>query len=78
MKVIWTERVCSFEKRVNVKSFLDTSYEPFERLTTFDGPSYYSRLVTVKPTKISKQIRDNLGMLVKHISAVRSKKMIIK
>lgn len=61
MKVIWTERICSFQRRVNVKTFLDTNYESFERMTTFDGPSYYSKLVTVKPTKISKQIRDTLG-----------------
>jgi hypothetical protein len=28
----------------------DANYESFERMTTFDGPSYYSKMVTVKPT----------------------------
>lgn len=78
IKATWSERVTTFEKRVNIRNFLDQSFQSYERLLTFEGPSFYSRMVSVKSTQVIDSIRDNLTLIVRHINALRNNKILVK
>ena len=48
IQAVWSPNLCIFSKRMNYRNLYDTGYDPYERLTTFDGAEVYSRTVPLR------------------------------
>ncbi|EGR32322.1 hypothetical protein IMG5_088100 [Ichthyophthirius multifiliis] len=55
IQAIYSPQLCIFSKRVNYRHLYDNSYDPYERLLTFDGAEMYSRTVPLRGNSIRLQ-----------------------
>ena len=45
---MWSPKICVFERRENLREINDLKYSLYERVVTFEGEEFHSRLCKVK------------------------------
>ena len=43
-RIVWSPKICVFERRENLREINDLKYSLYERVVTFEGEEFHSRL----------------------------------
>jgi hypothetical protein len=77
LRLIWSPKICLFEKRTNLKNLYNTKYSIYEKVVTYDGEEFQSRNgknVTKKEPIMGNNLPDRLekigNSIATHISNV--------
>jgi hypothetical protein len=46
-RILWSPKICLFERRENLRELHDRKLSMYERVVTFEGEEFHSRLCTL-------------------------------
>ena len=44
LRIVWSPKICVYERKENLKDLYDTKYDMYERVVTYEGEEFYSRI----------------------------------
>lgn len=70
IRLIWSPKMCLFEKKVNAKKINDNRYDIYERVVTFDGEEFQTETQPMRGTNLPDRIEKIANSIVNHISSI--------
>ena len=52
-RIVWSPKICVFERRENMREITDHKYSLYERVVTFEGEEFHSRLCNPNQPKLN-------------------------
>ncbi len=46
-RIVWSPKICLFERRENLREINDQKFSIYERVVTFEGEEFHSRLCNI-------------------------------
>lgn len=70
IRLIWSPKLCIFEKKTNIRKIYDTRFDIYERAVTYDGEEFQTRTDAIKGNNIPDRI-EKIGMnIASHIANI--------
>eukprot|EP00743_Colponemidia_sp_Colp-15_P006598 GILK01007111.1.p1 GENE.GILK01007111.1~~GILK01007111.1.p1 ORF type:complete len:756 (-),score=125.15 GILK01007111.1:128-2395(-) len=69
-RIIWSPKVCLFEKRVNKRKLTDRRFDMYERAVTYEGAEFHSYASPVRGAILPNRVQRTAQSIVQHISTI--------
>lgn len=70
MRVIWSPKMCLFERKENIRPVANKRMDIYERAVTYEGKEYNTRVLPVKGVLIPNKMQVIANSIAKHVSNV--------
>lgn len=47
LRIVWSPKICVFERKENLKDLYDQKYDMYERVVTYEGEEFHSRICII-------------------------------
>ena len=44
LRIIWSPKICVFERKENLKELYDSRFDMYERVVTYEGEEFHSKI----------------------------------
>jgi hypothetical protein len=70
IRLIWSPKLCIFEKKTNLKPIFDTRYSVYERAVTYDGEEFQTRTEPIKGNNVPDRVEKLGNNIASHIANI--------
>ena len=70
IRLNWSQKMCMFEKKVNIKRIIDNKFNIYERAVTFDGEEFQTETQPMRGNNLPDRIEKIGNSIASHISNV--------
>ena len=86
LRIVWSPKICVFERKENLKQLYDKRYDMYERVVTYEGEEYnckicklinidYHGIVPLRGSNIPQRLQTVANSISQHISNVTFEKV---